>query len=78
MAKKKETSTEHHVYLLLEPSTGLSVAYSSDLAASQDRDFFESHLNRKMSIIKIPYAYDVLPTQTKVGIVESLKGPEKA
>lgn len=73
MAKKKETTTEHYVYLLLEPTSGLSVVYSSDASASVDRDFFESHLNKKMAIIKVPFAYDTLPTEVKVGIVEQLK-----
>ena len=73
MAKKKETTTEHFVHLLLDPHSGLTVAYSSDVGASQDRDFFESHLNRKLSIIKIPYAYDTLAADVKVGIVGELK-----
>jgi hypothetical protein len=74
---KKQTTQEHHVYLLLDPQTGLSIAYSSDLKAADDRDFFESHLGNKMSIIKIPYAYDSLPLETKAGIVAQLKGQEQ-
>ena len=81
MAKKKETTTEHFVHLLLEPYSGLSIVYNSDVCASLDRDVLESHLNTKISIIKIPYCYDRMPTDTLIGIVAELKnidGLEKA
>mgnify|MGYP006279793355 CR=1 FL=1 len=75
MAKSKKVPEviEHFVYLLLDSESGMSIAYSSPDGAAEDLDFFQSHLNRSMAVLKIRYAYDRLPLPIKMKILDELK-----
>lgn len=71
---KKEVKFEHYVYLLLDSETGYSAAFSSAEGAADAAGTLSSHLNRRLSVVKIRYYYDKMwDLEAMVGVLGELK-----
>lgn len=71
---KNDTTTEHYTNLLVDPTSGLTVAYSSADAAQEDLEFFQSHLNNPgMVVLKVPFYYDRMDEDMRLGTLTDLK-----
>lgn len=71
---KKRVKFEHYVYLLLDQESGYSAAFSSSEGAADAAMALGSHLNRKLSVVKIRYYYDKMwDLEEMVGVLKELK-----
>lgn len=68
---KSEPKVEHYVHLLLDPETGYSSAFSSSEGAAEAALTLGSHLNRKLSVLRIRYYYDKM--WDSAAVVQQLK-----
>lgn len=57
---KKETTTEHWVWLLVDPESGFTSVFNSSEAASEAALTIGSHTNTKLGVIKTRYYYDAM------------------
>lgn len=71
---KQDITTEHYTNLLIDPTSGLTVAYSSEEAAREDLEFFQSHLNNPgMMVLQVPFHYDRMSEDLRLGTLTELK-----
>lgn len=70
----KTVPDDQQAYMLIDPVSGLTVVYSSEEAAKEDLEFFQSHLNNEgMTVMQVMYCYDRMPEDLRLGILTDLK-----